>query len=188
MATQAAPSQFPSHLCSGLKAGQAGGCLGKASPRLAKPAAVGSPPVCSPEPRVLAGRCSSSPALAVTGTSGLGQHSSFPGMEGQQGQVPSRILALLASSTRRDTAAAAGIRRRNPPGGSKDARRGAQGEPVPQPKRCPISTSSPSFPHCWHILPGRHGLCSHPVGTREALRRERAEKPKHRLAQMLHTG
>lgn len=148
----------PCSACSAPRAGQTGGCLGKASPWLGKPAAVtcpawDHPPVCSLQPGDLAGRCSSSLALAVTGTSGLGQHSSFLGMEGQQGQLPSRILALLPSTTSRDTAVAVGICRQKSPGVSQDTGRGVQGEPVPQPKHCPISTSSFSFPHCWHILP-----------------------------------
>lgn len=150
VAIPAAPSQLPSQFCSacsGLKAGQTGGWLGKASPWLAEPAAVTCPawitPVCSPQPKDLAGRCSSSLALAVTGTSGLGQHSGFPGMEGQQGQMPSRILALLPSCSHRDTAVAAGCATGIPRG-----QRGCSEGSAGQPQHCPVSTSLFSFPHC----------------------------------------
>lgn len=100
---------------------------------------TGSPPVCSLQPKVLAGRCSSSLALAATGTSGLGQHSGFPGMQGQQGQMPSRILALHSQGH----SCGSRMCHRNPPRMLREGCRAA----------CAQLAHPGSHSHSWHILP-----------------------------------
>ena len=139
VATQAAPSPAPPSTfavpgggnCRQDKQGTAGwaaGALGKASPWLAQPAAVTCPaqghhPVCPPQPRDLVGRCSSSLALAMTGTSGLGQHKRLPAGDGKDSKANHlrgfwRALPTIAS---RDAAAAVGICQQKSPGVSKAA-------------------------------------------------------------------
>lgn len=151
--------------------------------------AWGHHPVCPPLPRVLAGRCSSSLSLIMTGTHGLGQHTGC--LLGTGWRAGPTILEVFGvrfppwlARTQLGWRERSG---RNPPVSARLHEREGRGSLSSSPNSVPLAGLGSHYPtvHTQSLAPrprapgsSRGCQCSQPVQTRELPHKERGAKPK----------